>query len=73
MAKIIENERRIIRLSVDDILNIVREYQQLTLLRTHEGNLEKERPIPARRSLKFRFVIMHNQIFPKYYIHSIIR
>ena len=30
MAKIIENERRIIRLSVDDILNIVREYQQLT-------------------------------------------
>lgn len=30
MAKIIENERRIIRLSVDDVLNIVREYQQLT-------------------------------------------
>ena len=30
MAKIIEGERRIIRLTVDDILNIVREYQQLT-------------------------------------------
>ena len=30
MAKIIESERRIIKLSVDDILNIVREYQQLT-------------------------------------------
>jgi len=31
MAEIIENERRIIRLSVDDVLNIVREYQKLTL------------------------------------------
>jgi hypothetical protein len=30
MAEIIENERRIIRLSVDDVLNIVREYQKLT-------------------------------------------
>lgn len=30
MASIIETERRIIKLSVDDILNIVREYQQLT-------------------------------------------
>lgn len=30
MAVIIENERRIIRLSVDDVLNIVREYQKLT-------------------------------------------
>lgn len=30
MAQIIENERRIVRLSVDDILNIVREYQRLT-------------------------------------------
>ena len=30
MATIIESERRIIRLSVDDILNIVREYQTLT-------------------------------------------
>lgn len=30
MAKIIEGERRIIKLTVDDILNIVREYQQLT-------------------------------------------
>lgn len=30
MAQIIENERRIIRLSVDDILNVVREYQKLT-------------------------------------------
>lgn len=27
MARIIENERRIIKMSVDDILNIVREYQ----------------------------------------------
>jgi len=30
MAKIIEGQRRIIRLSVDDVLNIVREYQQIT-------------------------------------------
>ncbi len=30
MAKIIEGRRRVIRLSTDDILNIVREYQQLT-------------------------------------------
>lgn len=30
MARIIEGERRIVRLSVDDILNIVREYQKLT-------------------------------------------
>ena len=30
MARIIENERRIVQLSVDDVLNIVREYQQLT-------------------------------------------
>lgn len=27
MARIIENDRRIVKLSVDDILNIVREYQ----------------------------------------------
>ena len=27
MARIIENERRIIQLSADDVLNIVREYQ----------------------------------------------
>jgi hypothetical protein len=30
MAEIIENERRLIRLSVDDVINIVREYQKLT-------------------------------------------
>ena len=30
MASIIESERRIIKLSVDDVLNIVREYQKLT-------------------------------------------
>ena len=30
MAKIIESERRIVKLSVDDVLNIVREYQTLT-------------------------------------------
>ncbi len=30
MARIIENERRIIKMSVDDILNIVREYQKIT-------------------------------------------
>lgn len=30
MARIIEGKRRIIKLTVDDILNIVREYQQLT-------------------------------------------
>ncbi len=31
MAKIIEGQRRLIILSTDDILNIVREYQQLTI------------------------------------------
>ena len=30
MAKILEGERRIIRLSTDDVINIIREYQQLT-------------------------------------------
>ena len=30
MANIIESERRIIKLSVDDVLNVVREYQKLT-------------------------------------------
>lgn len=30
MAKIIETQRRMIKLSVDDILNIVREYQRIT-------------------------------------------
>lgn len=30
MARIIDGERRIIKMSVDDILNIVREYQTLT-------------------------------------------
>ena len=30
MARIIENERRLIKLSVDDILNVVREYQKTT-------------------------------------------
>jgi len=30
MAKIIESKRKIIKLSTDDVLNIVREYQQLT-------------------------------------------
>ena len=30
MAKIIEGERRIIKINVDEILNIVREYQRLT-------------------------------------------
>ena len=30
MARIIEGERRIIKMNVDDILNIVREYQKLT-------------------------------------------
>lgn len=34
MAKIIENQRRMIRLSVDDVLNIVREYQRLTANKT---------------------------------------
>ena len=29
MARIIEGERRIIKMSVDDILNIVREYQTI--------------------------------------------
>lgn len=29
MARIIENNRRIIKLSVDDIINIVREYQKI--------------------------------------------
>ena len=30
MARIIENERRIIKLSADDVINVVREYQKLT-------------------------------------------
>ena len=30
MAENIENERRMIRLTVDDVLNVVREYQKLT-------------------------------------------
>jgi hypothetical protein len=30
MAKIIEGQRRIIRLSTDDVLNIIRQYQQIT-------------------------------------------
>ena len=30
MARIIEGKRRIIKMSVDDILNVVREYQQIT-------------------------------------------
>ena len=30
MATIIEGERRIIKMSVDDVLNIVREYQLIT-------------------------------------------
>ena len=30
MATIIEGKRRIIKMSVDDVLNIVREYQQIT-------------------------------------------
>lgn len=30
MAKIIEGQRRMVKLSVDDVLNIIREYQQLT-------------------------------------------
>ncbi len=29
MARIIENERRIIKMSVDDVLNIVRQYQTI--------------------------------------------
>ena len=30
MARIIEGKRRLVQLSVDDVINIVREYQQLT-------------------------------------------
>lgn len=30
MARIIEGERRIIKMSVDDVINIVREYQLIT-------------------------------------------
>lgn len=30
MAKIIEGQRRIIKLSTEDVLNIIREYQQIT-------------------------------------------
>lgn len=30
MARIIEGHRRIIKMSVDDVLNIVREYQKIT-------------------------------------------
>ena len=30
MARIIESERRLIKMSVDDVLSVVREYQRLT-------------------------------------------
>ena len=30
MARIIEGERRIIKMNVEDILNVVREYQRIT-------------------------------------------
>lgn len=30
MARIIEGKRRLIKMSVDDVLNIVREYQRIT-------------------------------------------
>ena len=30
MARIIEGKRRLIKMSVDDVINIVREYQQIT-------------------------------------------
>jgi len=30
MARIIEGQRRLVQLSADDVINIVREYQQLT-------------------------------------------
>lgn len=30
MAQIMEGKRRLIKMSVDDVLNIVREYQQIT-------------------------------------------
>lgn len=30
MARIIEGKRRIIKMSVEDVLNIIREYQQIT-------------------------------------------
>lgn len=30
MARIIEGQRRLIKMSVDDILNVVREYQTIT-------------------------------------------
>jgi hypothetical protein len=30
MARIIEGDRRLIKMSVDDIISIVREYQQIT-------------------------------------------
>ena len=30
MARIIEGERRLVKMSVDDILNVVREYQTVT-------------------------------------------
>ena len=48
MAKIIENERRIIRLTADDILNIVKEYQRLThksCCYEHTREILKKNPI----------------------------
>lgn len=30
MAQIMEGKRRLIKMSVDDVLNVVREYQQIT-------------------------------------------
>lgn len=48
MAQIIEGQRRIIKLSVDDVLNIIREYQQLTrnsCCYNHTRELIKQNPL----------------------------
>ena len=48
MAKIIESKRRIVKLSVDDVLNIVREYQRLT---QHSCCYEHTREILSKNHL----------------------
>lgn len=48
MAKIIESKRRIIRLSADDVINIVRQYQQIcykSCCYEHTRELLKKNPV----------------------------
>ena len=57
MAKIIENERRIVKLSVDDVLNIVREYQRLTRKSCCYNH--------TREILAQNNIYIHEDVYPK--------